>query len=143
MNVQIITNNRTGRGNFFIKCGLQSWWHKSSCNSLSYGEAKHLDTCCLFCLERENWKPDIIQLNQKLRSCIKFKADYGDTEGFVQKTTVSCTNLCWLTSELRGTALAPPQIEISRQLYAVLFQLTITITKITLLVWSFDFQLTN
>jgi len=47
-------------------------------------------------LERENWKPNIIQLNQKLRSCIKFKADYGDTEGYVQKTTVSCTNLCWL-----------------------------------------------
>ena len=107
MNVQIVTNKGTGRGKFFIKCGLQSWWNKSSCNGLSYGESKHLDTCSLFCLERENWKPNIIQLNQKLRSCIKFKADYGDTEGYVQKTTVSCTSLCWLTSELRGTGASP------------------------------------
>jgi len=35
-------------------------------------------TCCLFHLERENWKSDIAS-KPKLRSYIKLKADYGET----------------------------------------------------------------
>ena len=42
-------------------------------------------TCCLFCLERENWKSDIVS-KPKLRSYVKLKADYGETEGYVQRT---------------------------------------------------------
>ena len=42
------------------KCGLRSWWHQSSCDGLSHGEAKHVVTCCLFHLERENWNSDIV-----------------------------------------------------------------------------------
>ena len=62
------------------KCGLHSWWHQSSCDGLSHGEAKHVVTCCLFHLERENWKSDIAS-KPKLRSYNKPKADYGETEG--------------------------------------------------------------
>ena len=42
------------------KCGPHSWWHQSSCDGFSHGEAKHVVTCCLFRLERENWKSDIV-----------------------------------------------------------------------------------
>jgi len=49
------------------KCGLRSWWHQSSCDGVSHGEAKHVVTCCLFRLERENWNADIVS-KPKLRS---------------------------------------------------------------------------
>ena len=69
------------------KCGLNSWWHQSSCDELLYGEAKHLVTSCLFRLERENWKSDIAS-KTKLRWYIQHKADYGKTQGYVQRTRV-------------------------------------------------------
>ena len=41
----------------------------------------------LFRLERENWKSNIAS-KPKLRSYIKLKADYGKTEGYIQRTRV-------------------------------------------------------
>ena len=81
------------------KCGLHSWWHQSSCDGLTHGETNHVVTCCLFHLERENWKSDIAS-KPKLRSYIKLKADYGETEGYVQKTRVKAHRS--LLARLRG-----------------------------------------
>ena len=69
------------------KCGLHSWWHQSSCDGFSHRQAKHVVTCCLFHLERENWKSGIVS-KLKLRSYVKLKADYGETEGYIQRTRV-------------------------------------------------------
>ena len=62
----------------------------SSCDGFSHGEAKYVVTCCLFRLERENWKSDIVS-KPKLRSNVNLKADYGGTEGYVQRTRVKGT----------------------------------------------------
>ena len=70
------------------KCGLNSWWHQSSYDGLLYRKAKHLVTSCLFHLERENWKSDIAS-KTKLRWYIEHKADYGETQGYVQRTIKS------------------------------------------------------
>ena len=95
------------------KCGLHSWWHQSSCDGLSHGEAKHVVTCCLFRLERENWKFDIVS-KPKLRSYVKLKADYGETEGYVQRTRVKVHGS--LLAHLRWRT-APLQIETGRYIF--------------------------
>ena len=68
------------------------------CDGFSHREAnfRHVVTCCLFCLERENWKSDIA-IKPKLRSYIKLKTDYGETEGYVQRTRVKVHRSLWLT----------------------------------------------
>jgi len=44
-------------------------------------------TSCLFHLERENWK-SVLASKTKLRLYIEHKADYGETQGYVQRTRV-------------------------------------------------------
>jgi len=52
-----------------------------------YGKAKHLVTCCLFHLERKNWKFDIAS-KAKFRWYIELKTDYDETQRYVQRTKV-------------------------------------------------------
>ena len=92
------------------ECGLQSWWCQGSCDGLSLHEAKHLVTCCLFHLQRENWK-DEVATKPKLRSYVTFKSDYKETEGYVERTRVKADRS--LLAHLRG-GTAPLQIEIGR-----------------------------
>ena len=96
------------------ECGLQSRWCQGSCDGLSLQEAKHLVTCCLFRLQRENWKAEVAT-KPKLRSYnVTFKSDYNETEGYVQRTRVKAHKS--LLARLRG-GTAPLQIEIGR--YAI------------------------
>ena len=91
-------------------CGLQYWWHQSSCEGLSHSELQHVVTCCLFRLEKERWQTEVSS-KPKLRLYVNFKTEYGKTEEYVQKVRVKSHRS--LLARLRG-GTAPLQIETCR-----------------------------
>ena len=91
-------------------CGLQYWWHQSSCEGLSHSELQHVVTCCLFHLEKERWQTEVSS-KPKLRLYVNFKTEYGKTEEYVQKVRVKSHRS--LLARLRG-GTAPLQIETGR-----------------------------
>ena len=91
-------------------CGLQYWWHQSSCEGLSHSELQHVVTCCLFRLEKERWQTEVSS-KPKLRLYVNFKTEYGKTEEYVQKVRVKSHRS--LLARLRG-GTAPLQIETGR-----------------------------
>ena len=91
-------------------CGLQYWWHQSSCDGLSHSELQHVVTCCLFRLEKERWQTEVSS-KPKLRLYVNFKTEYGKTEEYVQKVRVKSHRS--LLARLRG-GTAPLQIETGR-----------------------------